>query len=158
MLPLSSFAGFQLSEDGYSDVTAITDTLTHFSTPVSCTDLCPFLVSQRTCLKYWPYCKSTGTIATVVQHQEQVPVDPVKPSSLSPDASRHGLGFIHQQCHHDKWTLVQMGSHCENINSWKRNGRRIITQLSHPTTVILMLHLVQSPGVSHKRIKSLASN
>ena len=36
----------------YTNITAITDTLTQFSTPVNCTDLHHFCVSQPTCLKY----------------------------------------------------------------------------------------------------------
>ncbi len=36
--------------------------------------------------------------------------DPTKQTRLSTDASRHGLGFVLQQLHQDKWALVQAGS------------------------------------------------
>ena len=36
--------------------------------------------------------------------------DPTKQTRLSTDASRHGLGFVLQQLHQDKWALVHAGS------------------------------------------------
>ena len=133
--PQVTFAGFQLSQDGYSIDTAITDAITQFPTPANRTDLRAFfgLVNQLAA--------STNTIAGLLgplrallstkneflwssihdqaflrakQSLSSAPTlsyfDPVRPTRLCTDASRQGLGFVLQQCHHDKWTLVQAGS------------------------------------------------
>lgn len=130
-----TFAGFQLSQDGYSIDTAITDAITQFPTPANRTDLRAFfgLVNQLAA--------STDSVAGLLgplrsllstkneflwspihdqaflkakQSLASAPTlsyfDPAKPTRLCTDASRHGLGFVLQQCHHDKWTLVQAGS------------------------------------------------
>ena len=133
--PLVTFAGFQLSKDGYCIDTTITDAITHFPTPANRTDLRGFfgLTNQLTA--------STDSIATLLgplrpllstkneflwsevhdqafqkakQFLASAPTlayfDPAKPTRLCTDASRHGLGFVLQQRHQDKWALVQAGS------------------------------------------------
>ena len=130
-----TFAGFQLSQDGYNIDTAITDAIAKFPTPANRTDLRAFfgLANQLAA--------STDTLASLLgplrpllstknefvwspshdqafqtarQSLTSAPTlfffDPTKPTCLCTDASRRGLGFVLQQCHNDKWVLVQAGS------------------------------------------------
>ena len=126
-----TFAGFQLSSDGYKIDPSITEAITKYPTPTSRSDLRSFigLVNQLS--------TSTNTLATlltplrpllsvknVAQHQEAfsniktslttTPLlsffDITRTTRLSTDASRQGLGFILQQKSGDKWTLIQAGS------------------------------------------------
>ncbi len=69
--PLVTFAGFQLSKDGYRVDTTITDAITQFPTPSNRTDLRVFFwVSQSTRCKHRLRCNPTRTIATIAQLQE----------------------------------------------------------------------------------------
>ena len=129
--PLVTFAGFQLSQDGYHVDTTITDAITRFPTPANRTDLHAFfgLTNQlaastdsvaallgplrpllstknkflwspahdQAFLKAKQFLASSPTLAYF---------DPTKQTRLCTDASRHGLGFVFQQHHQDKWTLV----------------------------------------------------
>ena len=133
--PEVTFAGFQLSKDGYRIDTAITDAITNFPTPASRTDLRGFfgLANQLAA--------SNDSVATLLgpmrpllstkneflwsdvhdqafqkakQFLSSAPTlayfDPTKSTRLCTDASRNGLGFVLQQRHQDKWALVQAGS------------------------------------------------
>ena len=130
-----SFAGFQLSADGYQLDQSITEAISNYPTPASRTDLRAFvgLVNQLS--------TSTANVATVLapfrpllstkneflwlndhdkafsKAKQSLTTPPVlsffditKPTRLSTDASRQGLGFILQQKTSDEWTLVQAGS------------------------------------------------
>lgn len=130
-----TFAGFQLSADGYKIDPSITEAITKYPTPTSRTDLRSFigLANQLS--------TSTNTLATLLtplrpllsvkneflwsaQHQEafssiktSLTATPLlsffnitKITRLSTDASRQGLGFILQQKTGDEWTLIQAGS------------------------------------------------
>ena len=130
-----TFAGFQLSSDGYKIDPSITEAITKYPTPTSRAELCSFigLVNQLS--------TSTNTLATLLsplrpllstkneflwsaQHQEafsniktSLTTTPLlsffdinKTTRLSTDASRQGLGFVLQQKSGDQWTLIQAGS------------------------------------------------
>ena len=131
-----TFAGFQLSGDGYQVDGSIADAISNFPTPISRTDLWSFfgLANQLSA--------STNTISSLLAPlrsllstkndflwspthdqafkaaKEHLTIAPIlsffdidKPTRLSTDASRHGLGFILQQQNPDgKWTLTQAGS------------------------------------------------
>ena len=131
-----TFAGFQLSSDGYKIDPSIIEAITKYPTPISRSDLRSFigLVNQLS--------TSTNTLATLLaplrpllsvkteflwsdQHQEafsniktSLTTSPLlsffdinHTTRLSTDASRQGLGFILEQKSGDKWTLIQAGSH-----------------------------------------------
>ena len=132
----ATFAGFQLSSNGYQVDGSITEAISSFPTPTNRTDLRSFfgLVNQLSA--------STNTISSLLAPlrsllstkndfvwspthdqafqaaKEHLTIAPTlsffdidKPTRLSTDASRHGLGFILQQQTPDgKWTLTQAGS------------------------------------------------
>ena len=131
-----TFAGFQLSSNGYQVDRSITDAISNFPAPTSRTELRSFfgLVNQLSA--------STSTISSLLAPlrpllstkndflwspthsqafqaaKEYLTVAPVlsffdidKPTRLCTDASRHGLGFVLQQQNPDgKWCLTQAGS------------------------------------------------
>ena len=131
-----TFAGFQLSGDGYQVDGSITDAISNFPTPTSRMDLRSFfgLANQLSA--------STNTVSSLLAPlrsllstkndflwspthdqafkaaKEHLTIAPIlsffdidKPTRLSTDASHHGLGFILQQQNLDgKWTLTQAGS------------------------------------------------
>ena len=130
-----TFAGFQLSADGYQVDPSITAAITAYPSPTNRSELRSFigLVNQLS--------RSTNTLATLLgplrpllstkneflwsttQEEALSQVkktlttprllsffDINKPTRLCTDASRQGLGFILQQKTADKWTLIQAGS------------------------------------------------
>ena len=131
-----TFAGFQLSSEGYQIDPAITEAISKFPTPTNRSDLHSFfgLVNQLS--------SSTDTIAELLSpmrsllstknefvwssehdqalahaktHLTGAPTlaffDATKPTRLCTDASRQGLGFIlQQQSPTGKWGLIQAGS------------------------------------------------
>ena len=134
--PRVTFAGFQLSSEGYQIDPAITEAISKFPTPTNRSDLRSFfgLVNQLS--------SSTDTIAELLSpmrsllstknefvwssehdqalahaktHLTGAPTlaffDAKKPTRLCTDASRQGLGFIlQQQSPTGKWVLIQAGS------------------------------------------------
>ena len=131
-----TFAGFQLSGDGYQVDGSITDAISNFPTPTSQTDLRSFfglanqlsastnmissllaplrsLLSTKNDFLWSP--THDRAFKAAKEHLTIAPIlsffDIDKPTRLSTDASRHGLGFILQQQNPDgKWTLTQAGS------------------------------------------------
>ena len=133
--PRVTFAGFNLSKDGYSIDSAITDAIAKFPTPSNRTDLRAFfgLANQlaastdslvglleplRSLLstknefvwssnheQAFQAAKTSLTSAPTLQF-----FDPQKPTRLCTDASRQGLGFVLQQKNDDNCVLVQAGS------------------------------------------------
>ena len=130
-----TFAGFQLSADGYQVDPSITTAITAYPSPTNRSELRSFigLVNQLS--------TSTNTLATLLgpirpllstkneflwsttqeealnQVKKSLTTSPLlsffdinKPTRLCTDASRQGLGFILQQKTADKWTLIQAGS------------------------------------------------
>ena len=131
-----TFAGFQLSTNGYQVDSTITEAISRFPTPANRTDLRSFcgLVNQLT--------SGTNVIAELIsplrpllstkndfvwshnhaeafskikEHLVTSPVlaffDLSKPTRICTDASRQGLGFVlQQQSTQGEWTLVQAGS------------------------------------------------
>ena len=133
--PHVTFAGFSLSQDGYSVDSSITDAIANFPTPSNRTDLRAFfglanqlaastdalagllgplrpLLSTKNEFIWLPdheqafqEAKTSLTVAPTLQF-----FDPQKPTRLCTDASRQGLGFVLQQKHGDRWALIQAGS------------------------------------------------
>ena len=132
-----TFAGFNLSTEGYRIDSSITDAITSFPVPSSRSDLRSFfgLVNQLS--------SSTDTISKLLvplrpllstkndflwsaehekaftkakEHLTEVPTLAYfsldKPTRLCTDASRHGVGFIlqQQQVGTEQWSMVQAGS------------------------------------------------
>ena len=132
-----TFAGFNLSTEGYRIDSSITDAITSFPVPSSRSDLRSFfgLVNQLS--------SSTDTISKLLvplrpllstkndflwsaeheqaftkakEHLTEVPTLAYfsldKPTRLCTDASRHGVGFILQQKQvgTEQWSMVQAGS------------------------------------------------
>ena len=130
-----TFAGFQLSADGYQVDPSITAAITAYPSPTNRSELRSFmgLVNQLS--------TSTNTLATplgplrpllstkneflwsttqeeaLTQVKKSLTTPPLlsffdinRPTRLCTDASRQGLGFILQQKMADKWTLIQAGS------------------------------------------------
>ena len=133
--PQVTFAGFQLSAEGYQVDPSITTAITAYPSPTNRSELRSFLglVNQLS--------TSTNTLATLlsplrpllstkndfmwstaqeeamVQIKKSLTTSPLlsffdinKPTRLCTDASRQGLGFILQQKDADKWVLIQAGS------------------------------------------------
>ena len=130
-----TFTGFQLSSSGYKIDPSITEAITNYPTPTSRSDLRSFigLVNQlststntlATLLNpLRPLLSTKNKFLWSSYHQDafshiktSLTTTPMlsffdinKPTRLSTDASRQGLGFILQQETGDKWTLVQAGS------------------------------------------------
>ena len=133
--PRVTFAGFSLSQDGYSVDSSITNAIASFPTPSNRTDLRAFfglanqlaastdalagllgslrpLLSTKNEFIWLPDheqafqdAKTSLTVAPTLQF-----FDPQKPTRLCTDASRQGLGFVLQQKHGDHWVLIQAGS------------------------------------------------
>ena len=129
-----TFAGFTLSAQGYQIDQSITDAISQFPTPKNRTDLrslfglvnqlssstsaiAPLLTPLRPLLStknefFWSpnheqaldNIKKTLTTAPVLSY-----FDASKPTRLSTDASRQGLGFILQQNTAGTWNLIQAG-------------------------------------------------
>ena len=130
-----TFAGFQLSAEGYQVDPSITLAITAYPSPTNRSELRSFLglVNQLS--------TSTNTLATLLgplrpllstknefmwsatqdealsQIKKSLTTAPVlsffdihKPTRLCTDASRQGLGFILQQKTAERWVLVQAGS------------------------------------------------
>jgi hypothetical protein len=133
--PSVTFAGFRLSAEGYQIDPAITQAISNFPTPSNRTDLRSFigLVNQlsfstsaiATLLAPLRPLLRTRNEFTWSEEFEQnfnniretltaAPTlcyfDYTKPTRLSTDASRQGLGFILQQKTGDTWSLIQAGS------------------------------------------------
>ena len=129
-----TFAGFLLSEEGYQIDPHITEAISKYPVPTSRTELQSFigLVNQlssstnavatllapfRPLLStkndfVWSPSHDTAFLAAKESPTTQ-PVlsffDITKPTRLSTDASRQGLGYILQQQHGDNWSLIQAG-------------------------------------------------
>ena len=130
-----TFAGFQLSAEGYQVDPSITAAITNYLTPTNYSELQSFLglVNQLS--------TSTNILATLldplrpllstkneflwstpqdealshIKKSLTAPPQPSffdinKPTRLCTDASRQGLGFILQQKTAEKWALIQAGS------------------------------------------------
>ena len=129
-----TFAGFQLSADGYQVDPSITAAITAYPSPTNRSELRSFigLVNQlststntlATLLALRPllstkneFLWSTTQEESLTQVKKLLTTPPLlsffdinKPTRLCTDASRQGLGFILQQNTGDKWTLIQAGS------------------------------------------------
>ena len=131
-----TFAGFQLSSSGYKIDPSIIEAITKYPTPTSRSDLCSFigLVNQLSTSTNTlatlldplrPLLSTKNEFLWSSYHQEAAfshiktsltttPMlsffDISKPTKLSTDASRRGLGCVLQQKTGPKWTLVQAGS------------------------------------------------
>ena len=130
-----TFAGFQLSAKGYKIDESITEAIAKYPTPQNRTDLRSFigLVNQlststnavatllaplRPLLSTkndFVWSESYGEAFSVAKRSLTTPpvlsfFDITKPTRLSTDASRQGLGFILQQKTSGEWLLVQAGS------------------------------------------------
>ena len=130
-----TFAGFQLSASGYKIDSSIIEAITNYPTPSSRSDLRSFigLVNQLSTstntiatllAPLRPLLSTKNEFLWSNHHQEafvqvktSLTTSPMlsfydinKPTRLSTDASRHGLGFILQQKTGDTWTLIQAGS------------------------------------------------
>ena len=130
-----TFAGFQLSSSGYKIDPTITEAITKYPTPANRSDLRSFigLVNQLststdtlatllTLLR--PLLSTKNEFLWSSHHQEafakiktSLTTSPLlsffnmtKPTRLSTDASRQGLGFVLQQQTGEEWTLIQAGS------------------------------------------------
>ena len=130
-----TFAGFQLSAEGYQVYPSITTAITNYPTPTNRSELRSLLglVNQLS--------SSTNTLATLLdpirpllstkneflwstpqdealnQVKKSLTTPPQlsffdinKPTWLCTDASRQGLGFVLQQKTAKQWTLIQAGS------------------------------------------------
>ena len=130
-----TFAGFQLSAKGYQVDESITEAIAKYSTPSSRTDLRSFIglvnqlsTSTNTVAKllapFRPLLSTKNDFIWSSSHEEAFSIakkslttppalsffDITKPTRLSTDASRQGLGFVLQQKTSDDWSLVQAGS------------------------------------------------
>ena len=130
-----TFAGFQLSSHGYKVDPSITEAITKYPTPTTRSDLHSFmgLVNQLSTSTHTlaslltplrPLLSTKNEFLWSSHHQEAFTniktslttspllsfFDKTKPTRLSTDASRQGLGFILQQKTGDEWNLVQAGS------------------------------------------------
>ena len=130
-----TFAGFQLSATGYQVDQSITEAISKYPTPTSRTDLRSFvgLVNQLSSstntvatilTPFRPLLSTKNDFLWLSSHDEAFDIakkslitppvlsffDINKPTRLSTDASRQGLGFILQQKTNDEWTLIQAGS------------------------------------------------
>ena len=130
-----TFAGFQLSSSGYKIDPAITEAITKYPTPANRSDLRSFigLVNQLSTstntlaallTPLRPLLSTKNEFLWSDHHQEaftnikkSLTASPLlsffnmtKPTQLSTDASRQGLGFVLQQLTGEEWTLVQAGS------------------------------------------------
>ena len=130
-----TFAGFQLSSSGYKIDPSIIEAITKYPTPTSRSDLRSFigLVNQLSTSTNTlatlldplrPLLSTKNEFLWSSYHQEAfshiktslttTPMlsffDISKPTKLSTDASRRGLGCVLQQKTGPKWTLVQAGS------------------------------------------------
>ena len=130
-----TFAGFQLSAEGYQIDQTITEAISSYPTPTNRTDLRSFigLVNQLTTstnsvaallapLRPLLSTKNDfvwssdheGAFSNIKKSLTTPPVlsffDITKPTRLTTDASKQGVGFILQQKPADDWTLVQAGS------------------------------------------------
>ena len=130
-----TFAGFQLSAEGYQIDQTITEAIPSYPTPTNRTDLRSFirLVNQLTTstnsvaallapLRPLQSTKNDfvwssdhkGAFSNIKKSLTPPPVlsffDITKPTRLTTDASKQGVGFILQQKSVDDWTLVQAGS------------------------------------------------
>ena len=130
-----TFAGFRLSADGYRIDQSITDAISKFPTPTNRTDLRAFfglanqlsastatlagllgplrpLLSTKNEFMWSP--DLNQAFITAKQSLTSTPsiafFDPDKPTRLSTDASRQGLGFVLQQQTGENWALIQAGS------------------------------------------------
>ena len=123
--PRVTFAGFNLSKDGYSIDSAITDAIAKFPTPSNRTDLLPSsdwltnwqlaLTHSRDYLNHYDRCSAPkmslyGHQITSKHSRRQIKTyltlaptlqffDPQKPMRLCTDASRQGIDFVLQQTH-----------------------------------------------------------
>ena len=130
-----TFAGFTLSAQGYSVDHSITDAISQFPAPTNRTDLRSFfgLVNQISSttnvvapllIPLRPLLSTKNEFLWSPNHQQAFdatknalttsPVlsyfDASKPTRLSTDASRQGLGFTLQQNTAGTWSLIQAGS------------------------------------------------
>jgi len=130
-----TFAGFTLSQQGYKVDHSIVDAISQFPNPTNRTDLLSFfgLVNQlssstnvvaQVLTPLRPLLSTKNDVLWSPNHQQasnaikdtltSTPVlsyfDASKPTRLSTDASRHGLGFILQQNTAGTWNLIQAGS------------------------------------------------
>ena len=130
-----TFAGFKLSAQGYCIDKSITDAISSFPTPANRTDLRAFfglanqlsactatlanllapmrpLLSTKNEFIWSPDLDHVFTNAkqTLTSSPTVSFFDPDKPTRLSTDASRQGLGFVLQQKKGDNWLLIQAGS------------------------------------------------
>ena len=130
-----TFAGFQLSTHGYQIDESITEAISKYPTPTSRTDLRSFigLVNQLSnstntvatlLAPLRPLLSTKNDFVWSRNHEEAFNVvkksltkppvlsffDINKPTRLSTNASRQGLGFILQQKTSDEWSLIQAGS------------------------------------------------
>ena len=130
-----TFAGFQLSSRGYKVDPSITEAITRYPIPANRTDLRSFmgLVNQLSTsthtlasllTPFRPLLSTKNEFVWSSHHQEAFAkvktslttspllsfFDMTKPTRLSTDASRQGLGFVLQQQTGGEWTLVQAGS------------------------------------------------
>jgi len=131
----TTFAGFLLSDQGYQIDPVITEAIWKYPVPTNRTELRSFigLVNQlssstnavaslltpfRALLSTkneftWSPCHDTAFEAAKKSLTTQPTLsyfDLTKPTRLSTDASRQGLGYVLQQLHGDTWSLVQAGS------------------------------------------------
>ena len=125
-----TFAGFQLSSHGYKVDPSITEAITKYPTPTTRSNLCSFmgLVNQLSTSTHTlasllmplrPLLSTKNEFLWYSHHQEAFTniktslttspllsfFDMTKPTRLSTDASRQGLGFILQQKTGDEWNL-----------------------------------------------------
>ena len=132
-----TFAGFNLSTEGYRIDSSITDAITSFPVPSSRSDLRSFfsLVNQlssstdmiaKLLVPLHPLLSTKNAFLWSAEHEQaftrvkehltEVPTLAYfsldKPTRLCTDASRHGVGFIlqQQQIGTEQWSMVQAGS------------------------------------------------
>jgi len=131
-----TFAGFELSSTGYCIDSSVCDAITKFPTPASRTDLRSFfgLVNQvasstnkiaELLAPLRPLLNTKNEFLWTPDHDQAINkakshltnpptlafFDIRKPTRLSTDASRHGIGFVlQQQKQPGEWTLTQAGS------------------------------------------------
>ena len=130
-----TFAGLQLSSEGYKVDTLVTEAITKFPTPATRTDLHSFfgLANQlststsKTADLLEPLRPLLSTkndfawttnhdlaLATAKQHLSESPLlayfDMKRPIRLCTNANRHGIGFVLQQKTTGEWVLIQAGS------------------------------------------------
>ncbi len=124
--------GFTVSADGYCIYQSITDAISSFPTPANRTDLRAFfglanqlsastaavagllaplhpLLSTKNEFQWSPELSEVFSKALTSAPTLSF-FDPNKPTPLSTDASRQGLGFVLQQRSGDTWVLIQAGS------------------------------------------------